>query len=330
MKPKMFVTQPIEATALRKLMNILEVEVHPDAMKTITKESLIRGIRGKDYLLCRMGDQIDADLITANTKLKLIATMASASGGIDVATATKFGIPVIGRLQGAGVTEETADMTWALLMAVARRIVEGDKLVHSGIFPGPHSMYLLGSQVNGKNIGIVGMGKIGRAISKRARAFNMKIYYYSTRRHPDVEQEFNATYLAFEDLLQTADFVCMLPRYSAETHHMIGEKQLGMMKPTAFLINTSRGPVVELKALVNAIAMKKIAGAALDVLEGEPHPVLPQELLDMPNVIMTPHLGSAVAEKRELMSNEIADEIIAVVQGKTPVNIFNPEVLRKQ
>jgi glyoxylate reductase len=212
-------------------------------------------------------------------------------------------------------------------MAVARRIVEGNKLSHAGIFPGPHSMYLLGSQVHGKNIGIVGMGKIGRAISKRARGFDMNVYYYSTRRHPDVEQEFNARYLSFEDLLKTADFVCMCPKYTADTYHMVGEKQLGMMKPTAFLINTSRGPVVELKALVDALVMKKIAGAALDVLEGEPHPVLPQALLDMPNVIMTPHLGSAVAEKREIMSNDIVDEVIAFVQGKRPSVIFNPEVL---
>lgn len=334
MKPKMFVTQPIEAPTLQKLMTLLEVEVHPDATKTITKESLLRGIRGKEYLFCRMGDQIDADVINANPKLKLIATMSGSPAEIDVATATKFGIPVIGRYvdersKVGGVTEETADLMWALLMAVARRIVEGDKLAHSGIFPGPHSMYLLGSQVHGKNIGIVGMGKIGRAVSKRARAFDMKIYYYSTRRHPDIEQEFNAVYLPFEDLLKTADFVCMLPKYSPETYHMIGEKQLNMMKPTAFLINTSRGPVVDLKALVKALIMKKIAGAALDVLEGEPHPLLPQELLDMPNVIMTPHLGSAVAEKRELMSNETADDIIAFIQGNTSVNIFNPEVLGK-
>ena len=155
----------------------------------------------------------------------------------------------------------------------------------------------------------------------------MSIYYYSTRRYPDVEQEFKATYLFFEDLLQTVDFLCMLPKYSPDTHHMIGEKQLGMMKPTAFLINTSRGPVVELKALVNALVLKKIAGAALDVLEGEPHPVLPQVLLDMPNVVMTPHMGSAVAEKRETMSNDIVDQVIAFVQGKRPPLIFNPEVL---
>lgn len=176
--------------------------MHPDATKTITKESLLRGVRGKDYLFCRLGDQIDADVINANPKLKLIATMAGSPGGIDVETATKYGIAVIGRYvdekpKGSGITEETADLMWALLMAVARRIVEGDKLVHSGIFPGPHSMYLLGSQVHGKNIGIVGMGKIGRAISKRAHAFDMKIYYYSTRRHPDVEQEFNVAYLPF-------------------------------------------------------------------------------------------------------------------------------------
>ena len=334
MKPNIFVTQPIEESPLKKLSQFMEVEVYPDAMKTITKESLLRGIAGKDYLFCRLGDQVDADVISANAGLKMIATMSSGPEGIDVATATKLKIPVIGRggaNQSGGksaITEETADLTWTLLMAVARRILEGDRLVRSGAFPGPHSPYLLGARVNGKNLGIVGMGKIGRAIAKRAHAFDMKIYYHSTRRHPDVEEQFNAVFLSFEDLLRIADFTCMLPAYTAATHHMIGEKQLKLMKPTAFLINTSRGPVVDQEALVKALSMKTIAGAALDVYEGEPHPELPRELIAMPNVILTPHLGSAVAEKREIMTNEIVDEIIAFSQGKVPSNLFNPEALQ--
>jgi glyoxylate reductase len=335
MKPTVFVTQPIEESALRKLLTRLEVEVHPDVIQTITKESLLAGVPGKDYLLCRLGDQIDADVIGANPKLKLIATMASSAAGIDVKAATTFGIPVIGRyvdpkLPDGGVTCETADLTWALLMAVARRIIEGDRLTRAGVFPGPHSMYILGSQVHGKQIGIVGMGKIGRAIAKRAGGFDMKIGYYSKNRHPDVERAFGALYLPFEELLQTADFVCMLPLYSSETYHMIGGKELAMMKPTAFLINTSRGPVVDLQALIDALVSKKIAGAALDVYEGEPHPVFPQVLLDMPNVVLTPHMGSAVAEKRERMSNEIVDELIGFMEGKRPSLLFNPEVLGKQ
>jgi glyoxylate reductase len=333
LKVKMFVTQPIEASALKKLTALMEIEVHPDSTKTISKESLLRGIRGKDYLFCRLGDQIDAEVINANKNLKLIATMATGSGGIDVKTATKFKIPVIGRdisnqKEGySGIVEETADLTWALLMAVARRILEGDRLVRSGVFPGPHSMYLLGSGVYGKSIGIVGMGKIGRAMARRARAFGMNIFYYSRKKHPDIEEAFSAAYLPFEELLQSVDFVCMHPPYSTETHHMIGEQQLRLMRPTAFLINTSRGPVVDQEALVNALRMKRIAGAALDVFEGEPTPVLPKELLAMPNCVLTPHIGSAVAEKREIMVNEIVDEIIAFSQGKTPSHPFNPEVL---
>ena len=336
MKPTLFITQPIEASALRKLTALMEVEVHPDATKTISKESLINGVREKDYLFCRLGDQIDADVIGANKNLKLIATMATGSGGIDVNTATKLKIPVIGRdisnqKEGySGIVEETADLTWALLMAVARRILEGDRLVRSGVFPGPHSMCLLGSGVYGKRIGIVGMGKIGRAVSRRAWAFGMGIFYYSRKRHPDVEEEFDAAYLPFEELLQTVDFVCMHPQYSAETHHMIGEKQLSLMRPTAFLINTSRGPVVDQEALVKALRMKKIAGAALDVFEGEPHPALPKELIAMPNCVLTPHMGSAVAEKREIMVNEIVDEIIAFSRGKAPSHPFNPEVLGRK
>jgi glyoxylate reductase len=333
LKPKIFVTQPLEESALKKLMQFMQVEVHPNSTKTIAKESLLSGVRGKDYLFCRLGDQIDAEVIRANPKLKLIATMATGAGGIDVATATEFKIPVIGRDVSkqkesySGIIEETADLMWVLLMAVARRILEGDRLVRSGIFPGPHSMHLLGAGVYGKNIGIVGMGKIGRAISRRARAFGMKIFYYSRRRHPDVEGEFDAIYLPLEGLLQTVDFVCLLPRYSQEVYHLIGERELNLMKATAFLINTSRGPVVDQAALVRALRMKKIAGAALDVFEGEPHPVLPEELIDMPNVVLTPHMGSAVAEKREIMANEIVDEIIAFARGKAPSHIFNEEVL---
>jgi glyoxylate reductase len=333
LKPKIFVTQPLEESALKKLIQCMHVEVHPDATKTIPKESLIQGIQEKDYLFCRLGDQIDAAVINANTKLKLIATMATGSGGIDIVTATKCKIPVIGRdvsklKEGySGIGEETADLTWALLMAVARRILEGDRLVRSGIFPGPHSMYLLGSGIYGKCIGIIGMGKIGRAIAKRAHGFDMKIYYYSPRRHPDVEKKFNAAYLPLNNLLQRADFVSLHPRYSTATHHMIGERELSLMKSTAFLINTSRGPVVDQEALVRALQVKRIAGAALDVFEGEPHPDLPKELIAMTNCVLTPHIGSAVAEKREIMVNEIVDEIVAFSRGKAPSHPFNPEVL---
>lgn len=333
MKPSIFVTQPIEESALKKLLACMRVEVHPDATRTIGKEALLAGVAGKDYLFCRLGDIIDADVIAAGEKLKLIATMATGSAGIDLAAATQRRIPVIGRdIAGAkeafsGIVEETADLTWALLMAVARRVVEGDRLVRAGVFPGPHSMHLLGSAVYGKAIGIVGMGKIGRAIARRAKAFGMELFYHSRSGHPDVEEGFGALRLPFEELLRRADFVCMLPQYSAETHHMIGERQLALMKPTAFLINTSRGSVVDQRALTKALCEKRIAGAALDVFEGEPEPALPAELTAMRNCVFTPHLGSAVAEKREIMVNEIVDEIIAFAAGKAPARLFNPEAL---
>ena len=333
MKPSIFVTQPLEESALNKLRLRMLVEVHPDAARTIMKSALIQGSRGKDCLFCRLGDQVDAEVIGANPDLKLIATMATGAGGIDVAAATRLKIPVIGRdVSGrkeaySGISEETADLTWVLLMAVARRIIEGDRLVRSGVFPGPHSPYLLGSGVYGKTIGIVGMGKVGRAVARRASAFGMKIFYHSRSRHPDVEAAFAAGFLPLDGLLKTADFVCLLPAYSREGHHLIGERELSLMKATAVLINTSRGPGVDQGALVKEHREKEIAGAALDVFEGEPHPVLPKELTDMPNVVLTPHIGSAVAEKREIMANEIVDEIIAFFEGKRPACIFNPEAL---
>ncbi|MEW6334125.1 MAG: NAD(P)-dependent oxidoreductase, partial [Thermodesulfobacteriota bacterium] len=160
-----------------------------------------------------------------------------------------------------------------------------------------------------------------------AQGFGMAICYHSTRRHRDMEETVQAEYLPLDELLQRADFVSLHPPYSRATHHLIGERELSMMKPSAFLINTSRGPIVDEAALVRALQAKRIAGAALDVFEGEPHPVLPGELTDMTNCVLTPHLGSAVAEKREIMANEIVDEIIAFSRGMAPSNPFNPEVL---
>ncbi|MBE0557120.1 MAG: D-glycerate dehydrogenase, partial [Proteobacteria bacterium] len=270
-RPKIFITQPIEESALKRLQAVMDVEVHPDATKPISQEDLIRGIRNKDFLFCRLHDTIGAEALEANPNLKLIATMATSTGQIDMKTATRLKIPVTGReipVEGVhrdSIIEETADMAWTLLMAVARRLVEGNEMAHAGNFPGSQSMYLVGSQVQGQTLGIVGMGKVGRAMARRAKGFRMKVLFFDKFPLPEVEQELGATQTTLEDLLRESDFVTLHPIYTPETHHLISARELSLMKPTAFLINASRGKIIDQDALVEAMRAKRIAGVALDV-----------------------------------------------------------------
>jgi glyoxylate reductase len=331
-KPKIFVTQPIADSALHRLQGVMDVEVHEDVSKSILKEDLIRGVSHSDYLFCRLGDIVDADIIAANPHLKLIVTMATASAQIDVKEATRHKIPVACRppantgFEPDSIIEETADMAFALLLAVARRIVHGNEVVRSGVFPGAQSPYILGSKVNEKTLGIIGLGKVGKAVARRARGFRMEVLYNDVKRFTEAEQELGVKYASFDDLLRSSDFVSLHPLFTPETRHLIGKRELALMKPTAFLINTSRGPVVDQAALVEAVCAKQIGGAALDVYEGEPYPELPAEFVNMKNVVLTPHLGSAVAEKREIMANKVVDIFLDFLAGKKPATLFNPEI----
>lgn len=331
-RPKIFITQPVDESALKRLHAVMDVQIHPDASKSILKKDLIKGVRAADYLFCRLGDIVDAEVIAANPDLKLIITMATASANIDIEEATRHKIPVAGRRVPAtgfepdSIIEETADMAWTLLMCVARRVIEGNELVREGIFPGGQSPYMLGSKVCEKTLGIVGLGKVGKAMARRAKGFNMKILYTDIQRYPDTESELGVAYTSLEGLLKESDFITLHPLYTPETHHLISAKELFLMKPTAFLINTSRGPVVDQEALIEAVRKKEIAGAALDVFEGEPHPALPEDFVAMKNVVLTPHFGSAVVEKREIMSNTVVDMILEFMNGKRPSTIFNPEI----
>jgi len=331
-RPKIFITQPVDDSALKLLQAVMDVQIHPDASKSILKEDLIKGVRAADYLFCRLGDIVDAEVIAANPDLKFIVTMATASANIDVKEATRHKIPVAGRRVPAtgfepdSIIEETADMAWTLLMCVARRVIEGNELIREGIFPGGQSPYMLGTKVCEKTLGIVGMGKVGKAMARRATGFNMKILYTDIQRFPETESELGIAYTSLEGLLKESDFITLHPLYTPETHHLISAKELSLMKPTAFLINTSRGPVVDQEALIAAVRKKEIAGAALDVFEGEPHPALPEDFVAMKNVVLTPHFGSAVVEKREIMSNTVVNMILDFMNGKRSDTIFNPEI----
>jgi len=325
MRPRIFVTQPVVESALIRLRAIADVTVNPDGRAVIPKDKLIAGVRSCDFLFSLLHDPVDRDVVGANPKLRAINSMSITPDNIDVKEATARGIPVT--VVPALAVESTADIHFALLLAVARRVVEGHHLVCAGVFPGSQSNYLLGAGVYGKTIGLVGgRGRIGRAVARRAKGFSMRILYCGPRRMDELEErELGATYVPLDQLLAESDFVSLHPALTPQTRHMIGERELARMKPSAFLINTSRGLVVDEAALIRALADRRIAGAGLDVFENEPH--VDAALAGLTSVVMTPHLGSAVVEVREAMANIVVDNIIAVLDGKRPPNIVNPEVL---
>jgi glyoxylate reductase len=224
------------------------------------------------------------------------------------------------------VTEVTADLHFALLLAVARRILEGDHAIRAGVFPGGQSARFEGAGVHGKTIGLVGGGgRIGKAVAKRARGFSMRCLYWMPRRLPPAEESEHAiAYVPFDALLRESDFVSIHTPLRPDTVHQIDARALSLMKPGAFLVNTARGPIVDERALVDALEERRIAGAGLDVFEREPH--VEKALLSMPNVVLTPHLGSAVAELREQMAHVVVDNIEAVLAGRRPPNCCNPEI----
>ena len=323
MRPKVFVTQPISETALERLQAVADVTCDGDASRILPRSDLVAGVRTHDYLFCLLHDTVDAEVIGVNPALRMIASMAIVPANIDVAAATARKIPVT--VIPAVVTEATADLTWSLLLAVARRVLEGDRLVRAGRFPGSQSSYLEGRYVSGKILGIVGAGRVGQAVAERASGFGMRVLYNDPRRlSPGEEQSRRMTFVPLDRLLADADFVCLHPSYSRDTHHLIGARELALMKRSAYLINTSRGPVVDEKALVAALARGTIAGAGLDVYEHEPAP--DPALLTLTNVVLTPHLGSAVGELREEMHHVVVDNIAAVMEGRRPPHCVNPEV----
>ena len=325
-KPRIFVTQPIAESALNRLRAVAEVEVNPDSSRVLPKDKLIAGVKRADILLSLLHDTVDRDVLTANPNLKAVSAMNITQDLIDLQAATELGIPVTNIT--AMVTDATADIAFGLLLSVARNIALGDRLFRQGIYPGSQSNHLAGYAVSGKTLGMVGFGRIGQAMARRGLGFGMKIIYSDPRRLPeDEEKKFNAGYRSFDDLLREADFVSLHPQLSPETRHLMSDAQFALMKKTAFVINTSRGPIIEEAALVRALKAKDIAGAGLDVYEFEPK--VSPDLVAMDNVVLTPHLGSGVLELREGMANVVADNCIALIEGKPPVSCLNPQVLKK-
>jgi len=324
-KPRVFVSQPIAPSALARLRKVANVAINTDSSKIIAKTKLIAGVRNADILVSLLHDKVDRAVLAANPKLRAVCSMAITPDNIDLKEATRRGIAVT--VVPAIVTEATADIHFGLLLMVARRMVEGVTLARAGKFPGSQSNHLAGAAISGKTIGLIGAGRIGQATARRAHGFGMKVIYWAPRRKLEAEREIGMEYVPLERLFAEADFVSLHPALNAETRHMISDAQFAQMKPTAFIINTSRGAVIDEKALVRALQKKKIAGAGLDVLEHEPH--VPVALRKMKNVVITPHLGSAVMEVRERMANIVVDNVEALIAGGTPPNCVNPEVLEK-
>jgi glyoxylate reductase len=325
-RPKIFITQPVAESAIDRLRAVATVKINPDSSRIIAKTTLTAAVRKCDILFSLLHDRIDRDVIAANPRLRAITSQSITPDNIDVAEATRRKIPVT--VVPPIVAEATADINFGLMLMVARRMVEGDRLVHKGRFPGSQSNHLAGAAVYGRTIGLVGGGgRIGSAVARRADGFGMRVLYWAPRRKPEsLERELAMTYVPLDQLLRESDFVSLHSPLGPETRHQIGARELALMKPTAFLINTARGAIIDEAALARALKKRQLAGAGLDVFEHEPK-VTPA-LLAMPNVVTTPHLGSAVFEVREQMANIVVDNVLALLAGETPPNCVNPEVLR--
>lgn len=322
MKPKIYVTRMLPEAGLDLLAEEYDVEVNPND-RVATREELLAGIQGKDALLALLTDTIDARLMDAEPRLKVISNYAVGFNNIDVAAATERGI-VVTNTPGV-LTETTADLAFALLTACARRIVEADKFMRAGKYEGWGPMLFLGRDIHGKTLGLVGFGRIGRAMAQRGRGFGMKILYNdAVRASQELERAYNAEYRELPDLLRESDFVSLHVPLLESTHHLISDAQFEVMKTTAIVINTSRGPVVDEKALVRALKAGLISGAGLDVFEWEPQ--FEPDLERLANVIMVPHIASASVETRTKMATMAAENACAVMRGEMPPNIVNPEV----
>ena len=322
---KIFVTRKIPEEGLNILKKEHEVDVNP-YNRVLTKREIIKGLKGKDGLLCLLTDNIDEEVIRSEPRLRMIASYAVGYDNIDVKTATELGIPV-SNTPGV-LTDATAEMAWALLFSVSRRIVEGDRFSRAGRFKGWDPLLLLGQDISGKVLGVVGTGRIGTAFALKSKGFNMKVLYVNNKRNEKLERELGAEKVDIDDLLKRSDFISLHVPLLSSTRHLISEKQLRMMKPNAILINTSRGPVIDEKALIKALKEKWIFGAGLDVYENEPE--IPEELKELDNVVLQPHSASATIASRTGMAIIAAKNMIAGLRGDIPPNCVNPEVFEKE
>jgi len=323
MKKKIFVTRRLPSAAMELMEKNFEVECNPHD-RVLSREELLEQVRDRDGLLPLLTDRIDSQVMTAaGPQLKIIANYAVGFNNIDVPAATARKIAVTNT---PGVlTDTTADLTLALILGVARRLVEGDKFTRAGKYEGWAPLLFLGADVHHKTLGLMGFGRIGYAAAKRALGFDMRILYHDTRRaDPELEKQVQAQYVDRDTLLREADFISIHVPLTPETVRFMSTREFSLMKPTAYIVNTARGEVIDEEALVEALKNRQIAGAGLDVFEHEPaiHPAL----FSLNNVILLPHIGSGSVETRTKMGLMAAENLIAAFEGQIPPNCLNPEV----
>lgn len=320
-RQKVLVTSDIPIEGIELLQSHFDVQVYKSncGMK---KEELIENIKDKQAIICLLSDIIDKEVMDAASNLKIISNYAVGYNNIDMAEATRRGIVITNTPEV--LTHATADLAWTLLFSVARRVVEADVYTRQGNFKAWSPKLLLGQDITGKTLGIIGAGRIGRAFGKKAMAFDMKILYHNRIKDESFEKECGAQWVEKEELLRGSDFVSLHCPLTPETEHFIGEKELSLMKNTSILINTSRGAVVDEKALVKALDEKTIWGAGLDVYENEPY--IEEKLKKLSNVVLLPHIGSATIETRKKMSIMAAENVIVILNGDMPQNVVNLEL----
>lgn len=320
MRPNVYITRRIPDSTLEKISEVCQVEMWEEEDVPVPRDVLEEKIENIDGLFCLLTETIDEELLQKAKQLKVISNMAVGYNNIDVAAATEKGIFVTNT---PGVlTETTADLTFALLMATARRIVEASDFLREGSWKTWSPMLLTGQDIYGATLGIIGMGRIGESLAKRAKGFDMRILYHNRSRKEEAEKTWGIEFADLDSLLRESDFVCVMTPYTEETRNLIGDRELSLMKKSAILINTARGGIVNEEALYEALKQNKIWAAGLDVFEQEPvdpdHP-----LLTLPNVVTLPHIGSASIQTRTRMAELAAANLIQGVMGETPQNRVN-------
>jgi glyoxylate reductase len=323
---KIFVTRRIPGEALSKLEEGNEVVVS-SFDRVLTSQEIIDQAKDADAILSLLHDKITAELLDSLPTVKVISNYAVGFDNVDVEAATERGI-VVTNTPSEEVNEAVAEFAWSMMLALSRRLVEGDEYGRKGAYHGWEPEMFLGRDVYGKTLGIVGLGRIGSNVARRAAGFKMKVLYTERDRNEEKERELGIEYADLNTLLAQSDYVSLHVPLTDETRHMINEENLKLMKPTAYLINTARGQVIEEHALARALREGKLAGAALDVHENEPQ--MNPEMMQMENTILTPHIASATVEVREKMTAQAVDNILKVLGGEQPENFVNPEVWEKR
>lgn len=322
MRSRVFITQPIPEPGPSLIGEIVADREIKEGDGPLSTEELRAAAAGREAILCLLTDRIDESVLEAARGCRIFANMAVGYNNIDVEAATRRGI-LVTNTPGV-LTEATADLTWALILGAARRVVEGDSEMRSGRFTGWGPLYMLGGDVSGRTLGLIGPGRIATAVAERAVGFKMTILYQGRRDNPALDA-IGAARVELDELLRSSDFVSLHVPLTGETRRLIDASALSKMKPTAYLINTSRGPVVDERALVEALRNGRIAGAGLDVYEDEPR--MAEGLADCRNALLLPHLGSATRDVRAAMSRIAAENLIAALKGERPPNLINPEAL---